>query len=145
MPGLRTQVRSLARAPVFAACIVGTFALGLGGITAVFSVVHAVLLSPLPYPEPQELVQISTSSRGQQWPLSAADFLAIEQQQTRFERVGAMAWGRATYSRDSGSDRMLVHGITPGLLPLLGIQPALGRVFLDEERDVAAAPVALLG
>lgn len=143
--GLRLPLRSLARAPVYVGSIVGTLALGIGGITTVFSVVHAVLLSPLPYPEPGELVQISTSSRGNQWPLSAADYLAIEEQQTRFEGVAAMAWTRATYSTDSGSDRMLVHSVTPGLFPLLGVQPAEGRVFLEEERKPGAPVVAVLG
>jgi predicted permease len=127
------------------ASIAGTFALGLGGITAVFAVVHAVLLNPLPYPEPQELVQISTSSRGHRWPLSAADFLAIEEQQTRFEGVEAMAWTRATYSRDSGSDRMLVHQVTPGLFPLLGVQPIHGRVFSEEEGHPGVPVAAVVG
>jgi putative ABC transport system permease protein len=130
---------------VFVGSIVGTFALGLGGITAVFSVVHAVLLNPLPYPEPEELVRISTSSEGHQWPLSAADYLAIEEQQTQFESVGAMSWTRATYSRDSGSDRMLVHSVTPGVFPLLGIQPVHGRVFVEEERNPGAPSAAVLG
>jgi predicted permease len=125
--------------------IVGSLALGIGGVTTVFSVVHAVLLNPLPYPDSQELVQISNFSKGHTWPLSAADYLAIEEQQTRFDGVGAMAWTRATYSSDSGSDRMLVHSVTPGLFPLLGIQPALGRLFLEEERAPGAPGVAVLG
>ena len=145
LPGFRVPLRGLARAPVFVGSIVGTLALGIGGITMVFSVVHAVLLNPLPYPESQELVQISSSSKGQQWPLSAADYLAIEEQQTRFEAVAAMAWTRATYSTDSGSDRMLVQTVTPGLFPLLGIQPAHGRAFLEEEGNPGAPAVAVLG
>ncbi|MFC1661917.1 ABC transporter permease, partial [Gemmatimonadota bacterium] len=143
--GFRVQLRGLARAPVFAGSVAGTLALGIGGITTVFGVVHAVLLNPLPYPESQELVQISNSSKGQQWPLSVADYLAIEEQQTQFEGVGAMASGQATYSRDSGSDRMLVHLVTPGLFPLLGVQPTHGRVFFEEERNPGAPPVVVLG
>jgi predicted permease len=130
---------------VFVGSIVGTLALGIGGITAVFGVVHAVLLNPLPYPESEELVEIADSSKGHEWPLSAADYLAIEEQQTRFEAVAAMAWARATYSKDSGSDRMLVHTVTPGLFPLLGVQPVHGRVFSEEEGGPGVPPTAVLG
>jgi hypothetical protein len=145
LAGFRIPLKGLARTPVYVGSIVGTLALGIGGITTVFSVVHAVLLNPLPYPDSQDLVQISTSSQGREWPLSAADYLAIEEQQTRFDGVGAMSWARATYSNDSGSDRMLVHSVTPGLFPLLGIQPALGRVFLEEEGKPGAPGAAVLG
>jgi len=63
----------------------------IGGTTAVFSVVHAVLLKPLPYPESHELVRISNSSKGHQWVFSVADYLALEEQQTRFESVAVLA------------------------------------------------------
>jgi len=143
--GLRARLRSLIKAPVFVVAIVGTLALGIGGTTAVFGVVHAVLLSPLPYPESHELVRIFNSSRGHQWSFSVADYLALEEQQTRFESVAALDWRRATYTNEAGSNRMLVHEATPSLLPLLGVRPAHGRVFLEGEGEPGAPVVALLG
>ncbi len=143
--GLRAHLRGLVRAPVFVGSIVGTLALGIGGTTAVFSVVHGVLLKPLPYPESEELVRISNSSKGHQWVFSVADYLALEEQQTHFESVAALQWTRANYSTDTGSDRMLVHSATPGLFPLLGVRPVHGRSFLEEEGIPGAASGAVLG
>jgi predicted permease len=119
--------------------------LGIGGTTAVFSVVHAVLLNPLPYPEPEDLVRISNSSQGHQWVFSVADYLELEEEQTQFAGVAAMDWTRATYSTDTGSDRMLVHSATPGLFPLLGVPPVHGRAFLEEEAEPGVPSVAVLG
>lgn len=78
--GFRSSLHSLARAPVFALTVISTLALGIGGTTAVFSVVDSVLIQPLPYPEPSELVRISNHARGNDWVFSVADYLALEEQ-----------------------------------------------------------------
>ncbi len=71
---LRSSVRALVAAPGFALTVVSTLAIGLAATTAVFSVVHAVLLSPLPYPEPDRLVSIARTARGLRGPASIQKF-----------------------------------------------------------------------
>lgn len=127
--GLLGGLRGLARTPMFAVTMIGTLALGIGGATAVFSLVHGVLLRSLPYPEASELVRISNHARGRDLWFSAADYLALEEQQTLFEGVAAMEWHRATFASDERTEGILVHSVTPGSFPLLGISPVFGRTF----------------
>ncbi|MFG1691418.1 ABC transporter permease [Gemmatimonadota bacterium] len=141
---LRSSLRGLARTPIFALTIIATLAIGIGGATAVFSVINAVLLEPLPYPESSELVRISNHARGQDWVFSVADYLALEEQQTRFEGVAAMAWNRATYASGEATERMLVHSATPSFFSLLDLRPEYGRTFTAEEGEPGAPSSALV-
>jgi predicted permease len=113
--------------------MIGTLALGIGGTTAVFSLVHGVMIRPLPYPEASELVRIASHVQGRDLWFSAADYLALEEQQTLFEGVAAVEWHSATFASDEKTERMLVHSATPGFLPLLGVSPVYGRTFTEEE------------
>ena len=81
------------KSPVLASTIVLTLALGLGATPAMFAVVRVVLLDPLPYESADRLVRIYHAIRGNQWPLSVADFQAIEAQQTHLEGVAAFSSG----------------------------------------------------
>jgi hypothetical protein len=89
---LRIAIRSLAKRPAFTALVVGTLALGIGANTAIFSVVHAVLLRPLPYPDPERLVMVwgTDATRGQdETRVSYPDFRDWREAASSFEVLGA--------------------------------------------------------
>jgi putative ABC transport system permease protein len=87
MQDLRISLRSLLQAPLMAVTIVATVGLGIGATTMIFSAVNAALLRPLPYADPRELVRIYTDAPPNQFRFSVADYLALQEQQTRFERI----------------------------------------------------------
>ncbi|MES1262589.1 MAG: ABC transporter permease, partial [Acidobacteriota bacterium] len=137
---LRFAVRVLGRNPGFTLAAVLVMALGIGANTAVFSAVYAVLLKPLAYRDPARLVVALHDGRS---PVSPADFLDYKAQATVFSELGAaQAWGGAL---TSGNQSEVVPGlqITPNILPLLGVQPKLGRAFSAAEAD-AGLDVVLL-
>lgn len=146
--GMRRQighsVRGLVAAPAFATTAVVTLALGIGAPVALFSVVHGVLLRAMPYPEPDRLVWIFTDAPPNRWNFSAADYLALEERNTTLASFGAWTPQRVTYNDDDGADRILAYAVTPGFLPTLGVEPALGRTFSTEEGKPGAAPVAIV-
>jgi hypothetical protein len=142
--GLVRGLRSLARTPIFTLTMTGTLALGIGGTTAAFSPVHSVMLRPLPYPEASELVRIANQVQARDWGSSAADYLALKEQQTLFHGVAAVEWRNATFVSDAKTERILVHSATPGLLPLLGVSTAYGRTFTEEEGLPGTPTVALV-
>ena len=145
---LRYAFRSLAKKPGFAAVAIITLSLGIGATTAIFSVVQAVLLRPLEYPEAHRLVKMvgfdkADSTIGN---LSPADFLDFQRDATSFERMGANGWvGLATISGDRGeAERAGWVQVTEGFFPTLRIQPALGRAIVPEDDRPGAPRVALL-
>ena len=141
---LRYAVRSLARAPGFAAVAITTLALGIGANTAIFSVVNALLLRPLPYAHPERLVQpyenVPASESSTHKPmrlggLAAGEWIEIRDRTTTLARVCSISQSLVTLL-DAG-DTAFVNGasMTPGTAAMLGVAPALGRWFTaDEER-----------
>ena len=130
---LRYALRVLAKSPAFAVVAVLTLALGIGATTGVFTVVHAVLLRPLAYRDPQRLVTILHGGN----PVSPANFYDLQEQSRSFGQMAAAeAWGADLTGRDKPEHLPGVR-VTPELFPLLGIDPILGRVFtFSEERGV---------
>ncbi len=98
--------------------------LGVGGAAAAFAVVHAVLIHPLPYPDPDDLVEISTLRGSDRWGFSMADSLTLAERQTRFAGVAGFDPNGMTLSTAEGAERIQAHAVTPGFLPLLGVGPA---------------------
>ena len=118
---LRICLRGLLRAPLLALTIVLTVGLGIGATTVMFAVVHAVLLRPLPYPDSGRLVRIFNESGPNKWSFSVADYLALHEQQTRFERVAASTSRPMAFSDAKLAERlpgMLVSWTYLGLLGL---------------------------
>ena len=124
MNDTRYAVRTLARTPGFAVTAILTLALGIGVTTAMFSVVKAVVLDPLPYRDPARLVV----SR-----LSLPDYRDVQRASRSFEQTAF--WGTNLYSIDAGGeDRQVLGGVVSHeLLSLLGITPAAGRLFTEED------------
>jgi putative ABC transport system permease protein len=125
--------RALLRSPSFTLVAVGTIALGIGASTAIFSVVNAVLLRPLPYPDPDRLTLIWGDMLARDvvdFPFPPADFHDLREQGTAFEEVAAVSTFRQTLSGDDGEpEQIRVAGVTPNLLPMLGARVRLGRGF----------------
>lgn len=145
-------VRGLRRGPGFAAVAVITLGVGIGASTAVFSVVDGVLLEPLPYPEPQELVTIQGRFLPESgfdfpyFPLSPPEYRDYRQQARSMADVGAYSTIGVTLTGPEG-DPQRVQGalVTANLFDVLGVEPILGRSFAADE-DVPNGPaVVVLG
>ncbi len=148
MNDLRYTARMLRKSPLFTLAVVLTVALGIGANTAIFSVVNAVMLRPLPYDHPDRLVWIAEKNDTLNLPTfgaSVLNYLSWKEQSRTFESMGA--FGFATFNlTDSGDPEQLTGGtVTPSLLPLLGIKPVLGRSFADDEDRPGSARVAMIG
>jgi putative ABC transport system permease protein len=127
---LRFGLRMLVKNPGFTAIAVGVLALGIGANSAIFSVVYGVLMRPLPYRAPQELVTLLHEGR---YPVSPADFLDWKNQSRTFEDMAAAElWGPTVTGREQ-PERIVALRATSNIFRLLGNRPVLGRTFLTHE------------
>jgi predicted permease len=144
----RWALRTLRRAPGFAAVAIITLALGIGANTAIFSVVNGVLLEPLPFPSPHQLVYITSQfpTLGfDQFPVDAAEYLEFRERNRSFKDVGAYVISAANIGAESQQPARVTSAIaTASLFPTLGITPRLGRTFTPEETLPNAQAVAVL-
>lgn len=139
-------LRQLLNNPAFAAVAVFTLALGIGANTAIFSVVNAVLLRPLPYPEPDRLVQLRADWSGEPGTaISGAAFLEIHARSRSLARSAAYEGGEMTLTGTGSAERVLAGAVTADFFPLLGVQPALGRNFTAEEDTPHGPKSVILG
>jgi putative ABC transport system permease protein len=146
---LRYAVRSLLKHPGFAIIAVITLALGIGANTAVFSLVNAVLLKPLPFPEPDRLVLVwedmssigSPQNLSDSAPGTYADWRA---QQSVFDDMALLNWRPLNLTGDGEPEKIPSYGVTANFCSLLGIQPAIGRSFTTDEDKPGGAKVAIL-
>ena len=142
---LRFALRGLKRSPGFTAVAVLTLALGIGANSAMFSIINAVLLRPLPYRDPQNLVLLSES-----WPqfprlsLSYLNYKDWRDQSHSFESVGAVRNFVVTMTGIEEAERLPAQNVTVSLLDLLGVRPQLGRRFDATEDKPGAPPVVLI-
>jgi putative ABC transport system permease protein len=144
---MRFALRRVVARPAFAAVAIGTLALGIGANAAIFGLVRAVLLRPLPFPSPDELVWVAgyDAVRDEPGNLSPADFLDYARETQTFERMGANGFvGSFTVAGTTGdAERIGGVNVTSGFFPTLGVQPALGRSFTASD-DTADAPTVVL-
>ena len=133
---IRFALRTLRKSPGFTTVAILTLALGIGSNTAMFSVVTAVLLRPLPFPEPNRLVAISTTQKsGAITAESYPDFFDWREQNRSFENVAAYHTTNLTLTGISEPMHVQATVVTAGFFETLGVQPKLGRTFRrDEER-----------
>jgi predicted permease len=128
--------RQMRRAPLVTLLVVLMLSLGIGATTVVFSVVNAVLLRPLPFPEPERLVYISERTpEGQRFSTSDANFLDFRQQQRNLTDLAAIAFPFRQFSMIGAGEPIRFQGIacTGSMFKVLGVRPLLGRTFLPEE------------
>jgi predicted permease len=136
---LRYAARTLRKSPGFTIVAALTLALGIGANTAIFSVVDAVILRPLPYPEPGRLVELwgnvkraKVERRGASFP----DYLDWRAQSRSFESMAAFDSGTMTLTGVEEPERIRAEIVSEPYFDLLGMRPALGRTFLPEEDEV---------
>jgi putative ABC transport system permease protein len=143
---LRFALRTMKRRPGFALLVAGTLAVGLGACTAMFTIVRSVLLRPLPYEQPEQLVFMYGSfSRFQSAAISAPDFLDYREHNRVFESfAGRTIGGSAVLTGDGDAERVSAVGITSNFFATLGVAPLHGRAFLPEEEIGEGHDVVIL-
>jgi putative ABC transport system permease protein len=141
---LRYGARALARSPGFTAVAALTLALGIGANTAIFSVVHAVLLRPLPYREPDRLV-LAWETRGpRRGGVTAPDYVDWKAQNQVFETLAARDAITANLTGTQDPERVEGRRVTADYLPMLGVRPERGRLFTADEDRPGASHVVVL-
>src|SRR4051794_2956763 len=140
-------VGMLRKSPGLTATIVLSLAIGIGANTAIFSVVDALLLRPLPYPEANRLVALWLRSPGigidKDWP-SPGQYMDVLTQNRSFEAISISHGSSATLTGLSQPERVEVLRTSSNLFHLLGAKPALGRLFLPEEDKPGKPLTAIL-
>lgn len=142
----RLALRSLGRSPAFSTVAVLCLALGIGANAALFSVLNAVLLRPLPFPEPDRLVQIfeKMGEKGQ-GSVSVPNFRDWQEQSTGFEQLAAYQAGSLNLQGSDEPERILAVSATPNLFSLLQARPLLGRAFAAATDVPGRDQVAVIG
>ncbi len=144
---LRIAWRSLRKRPGFTVVVVFTLALGIGANTAIFSVVNAVLLAPLPYGQPERLVALFAKNEKKnltQRPVAYANFKDWRAQSQNFEQLAAVRGESFSLTDRDEPERVNGVRVTTNILSLLGVQPSAGRDFSPDEDQPAKAAVALI-
>ena len=143
---VRFGLRVLSKSSSFAAIAILTLALGIGANTALFSVVNGVLLNPLPFPNPDQLVAVySRTANFKESSSSYPNFLDWQKQNKSFASLGAFRSESYNLTGIGEPERLNCQMVSAEFLPALGISLPLGRNFRAEEDQAGAAPVALLG
>ncbi len=146
---LRFGLRNLAGAPGFAALAIGSLALGIGGSTAMYSVVHAVIIDPFPYKDPGRLMSVNMIGRGERWgngsQYTIDRFLDISERNTVFSGVIASTWSDITWTGEGDPQRLRGNHCTANTFDVMGVAPLIGRSTMPSDSAPGAEPVTLLG
>jgi putative ABC transport system permease protein len=147
---LRFAARMLWKQPGFTTIAVLTLALGIGATSAVFSLIHGVLLAPPPYDQPDRLMLIQSArtdglpmANPQLW--AAAQWQEWQRQSKSFTAFAAYGWTFNFLVRSDGSESMEGMFVTQDYFRVVGLKPVLGRTFLESETSIPPAPVIILG
>jgi putative ABC transport system permease protein len=130
---VRYGLRMLRRAPGFTAVAVFALALGIAANTAIFSVVHATLLAPLPFPNPDQIVMVWSRIQGNRNGVSAGDFVEWRRQATVFQSINAWTGRNLNLATADRPENVQGRAVTPGWLSMVGYDFALGRNFREDE------------
>jgi putative ABC transport system permease protein len=147
MKTLRYAVRSLKKSPWFTAVAVAALALGIGANAAIFSLVEAIFLQPLPYEHPERLVQVNSSAPEQgieQAGLSWPRYEVVRERQQVFSDVSVSIFNAYTITGMGDPEQSQALMVSGNFFSLLGVEPALGRTFVAEENKPGGPPVVIL-
>ena len=143
---IRYAVRMLRKSPGFTAVALLTLALGIGANTAIFTIVDAVLLRPLPFKDPSKLVMLNESIKSLGYPevpASPPDIAVIERTQKSFTSLGAFQNKDFDFSGGGEPERVTAASVSASIFPMLEVQPLLGRTYTEQE-DKPGTHVAVL-
>ncbi|MGH9871743.1 MAG: ABC transporter permease [Pyrinomonadaceae bacterium] len=144
---VRYGFRSLLKRPAFTVIAVITLALGIGANTAIFSTINALLLKPLPFPDPDRIVALwdKVPSRGvERNEVTVANYLDWRAQSKSFENLGIYRWWSTNLTGGETPERVQGFQVTANFLDIVGVEPILGRGFSAEENEPGKDAVALL-
>src|ERR1700743_2187978 len=144
---LRQTLRRLSRAPLFTAITLITLAAGIGANTVIFSVVEGVLLKPLPYPHPEQLIGVWHTAPGigiKELNMAPSIYFIDREQNTTFQDIGVYDGDSLSVTGAGQPEQVVGLDVTDGTLPMLGVQPALGRLFTREDDSPSAPDTVLL-
>src|SRR5215469_7143096 len=147
---LRYGLRTFRKSPGFTLVAVLTLALGIGANTAIFNLVDAIILRPLPYPSPGELVGLGQwrNQKGEgyvQTGVSAPNVAEIAKQKRIFQQVGYYRWAGFNITEGNRPESVGSIKTSLDLLPMFGIQPLMGRFFAPDEMRMGHDQVAIIG
>jgi len=144
---LRYALRSIRKAPGYAGLVVLTLAFGIAANTTVFSVMNPYLFRPLPYEQPEALVQVNQVNPTTGWDMDRFSYPQYEDWKARtraFVDLGAYAYGSANVTGREGPEQIQLSYVTSNMFDVLGAQAAVGRTFRAEEGNPGAEPVVVL-
>ena len=144
---LRHGLRLLRKKPGFTLVAVLTLALGIGANTVIYSVVHTLLIKPLPYADSDRVAFVlgwDTKRDRMRFNISLADFVALQEQNQVFDQMGFHRWWSVNLTGDGSPERLMGYQVSANLFSLLGVEPVLGRTFSPEERRAGENQVVVL-
>jgi putative ABC transport system permease protein len=142
---LRSGFRMLTRSPGFAAIAILTLALGIGASVAIFSVADAVLLRPLPYPHPEQIVRVwEQAPNGHHMALSDPDFDDFRSQNDTFANLAEYSYWMSSISGGSEPVRLNMAEVSKGFFGALGVEPVRGREFAADEQRLHGTPAVIV-
>src|SRR6059036_4264917 len=147
MNDLKLAFRQLRNSPGFTLVAVLTLALGIGANTAIFSIVNAVLLRPLPYPDADRIMVLNESSGpGQDYSVALPDYFYWQKDNTIFEHLAATHKESRNLSGIPGRDpeRVSCASVTRNFFKIIGLPPEIGRTFSEDEDKAGAPPVVVI-
>ncbi|MGE0866381.1 MAG: ABC transporter permease, partial [Vicinamibacterales bacterium] len=144
---IRYGIRTLTRQPGFAATALLTLALGIGATTAIFSVVNAVVLRPLPFDQPERIVvvtNVNTKTGTRSTTVSGPDFRDWRDQSRSFEALAYWAGGETSATVNNASDYAFAAVVTPGYFQVFGATARVGRLFSPDEEQPGGPPAVVI-
>jgi len=141
---IRYAIRTLRKSPGFSALAIATLALGIGANTAIFSVVHAVLLRPLPFAHSERVVSVRETWRGRDGGVSAGNFADLRAANRSFERLAAVRYSSLNLAESDAPQRVSAARVSEDFFGVFGVAPQLGRTFRPEEDRPGAGHVAVV-
>ena len=146
---LRHAIRGLARRPVFSLVVIATLALGIGATTAIYTLLDAVVLRPLPYPNAASLVYIEHPVPGVEadakWRMSRAGYFFFRRTSKSLDQIATYNRYELSLVAPDGAERVRVGLISDNFFDVVGVRPLLGRGFVAEDNLPNAPPVAIIG
>ena len=146
MQDVRYGLRGLRKSPRFTIAAVLTVVLGVGANATIFSALNPLLFKPLPYPEPDRIVNVfRTSPQSDRWPHSMANYLDHRARNTVFEHLAAINWEDTSLAEPGQpAERLFTLRTTGNFFALFGVGPLIGRTYTDADDQAGAAEVAVL-